>query len=70
MTASPLRAALNAAAGGNRRQLSEFTVLGDDDPFGLDSAARHLDDQCPLPILRREDLGERTGPIVADDVIE
>lgn len=45
MTASPLLAAILAAGGSNRR-LREFTVLDDkNDPFRLDTPARHRDGQ-------------------------
>lgn len=46
MTGSPLRAALDAATGGNNRRLGKFTVLDpDNDPFRLDTPARHRDGQ-------------------------
>jgi hypothetical protein len=46
VTASPLRAALNDATGGNNRRLGQFTVLDDkNDPFRIDTPARHRDGQ-------------------------
>lgn len=46
MSASPLRAALDEATGGNNHRLSEFTVLDHkNDPFRLDTPARHRDGQ-------------------------
>ena len=46
MTASPLRAALDDATGGNNRRLGKFTVLdADNDPFRLDTPAKHRDGQ-------------------------
>jgi hypothetical protein len=46
VTASPLRAALDDATGGNKRRLGKFTVLDvGNDPFRLDTPARHRDGQ-------------------------
>jgi len=46
MNASPLSAALADATGGNKRRLGQFTVLDSkNDPFRLDTRARHRDGQ-------------------------